>query len=164
ILSPAETKRLFPPLSEDYGSVHVSGGARVNGRALRSSLINAAIKNGVVFHRGEASIVCENKRAVGIKLQDRLLSGEAILDTAGAWSRELLKPIGVEFLVEPQKAQIVHLEIPGADTSSWPVIMPPGNHYILTFESGRIVVGSTHENEAGFDTRVTAGGVHEILN
>jgi D-amino-acid dehydrogenase len=56
ILSPEETKRLFPPLAEEYGSVHVSGGARVNGRALRESLIRAAIKHGVTFLKGKASL------------------------------------------------------------------------------------------------------------
>ena len=54
ILSPSETKQLFPPLSEVYGSVYVSGGARVNGRALRESLIRASIKYSVTFRKGDA--------------------------------------------------------------------------------------------------------------
>ncbi|MBV7505429.1 FAD-binding oxidoreductase [Bacillus sp. sid0103] len=164
ILSPTETKQLFPPLSEQYGSVHVSGGARVKGSALRDSLIRAAKKNGVTVVNGNASLVMEGNQVLGIKTEDKMYCADQVIVTAGAWSRELLQPLGVQFLVKPQKAQIVHLELPGTDTSHWPVVMPPQNHYILTFDNGRVVVGSTHENEAGFDTRVTAGGMNEILS
>lgn len=164
ILSPSETKKLFPPLSEDYGAVHVSGGARVNGRALRESLIRSSIKHGVTFLRGDASIVTEENQVIGIKLAEETLLADQVIVTAGAWSNEVLQPLGVKFLVKPQKAQIVHLEMPETDTSTWPVVMPPKNQYILTFENGRVVVGSTHEDEAGFDNRVTAGGINEILS
>ncbi|MEH7377414.1 NAD(P)/FAD-dependent oxidoreductase [Neobacillus drentensis] len=164
ILSPAETKRLFPPLSEEYGSVHVSGGARVNGRALRESLIRASIKHGVTFRNGNASLAMQGNKVVGIILDDSTFLADQVIVTAGAWSKELLQPLGVHFLVKPQKAQIIHLELPETDTSRWPVVIPPLNHYILTFENGQVVVGSTHENDAGFDNRVTAGGIHEILS
>ena len=88
---------------------------------------------------------------------------DRIIVTAGAWAKELLQPLGVQFLVSPQKAQIVHLEMPGMETGDWPVVMPPNDQYILSFDDGRVVVGATHENEAGFDSRVTAGGMNEIL-
>ena len=164
ILSPIETKKLFPPLSEQYGSVHISGGARVNGRALRKSLICASIKCGVRFLNGNASLVMEGNTVVGMKIEEHKYSADQVIVTGGAWSNELLQPLGVHFLVKPQKAQIIHLELPATDTSQWPVVIPPQNHYILTFENGRVVVGSTHENEAGFDVRVTAAGIHSILS
>jgi D-amino-acid dehydrogenase len=164
ILSPSETKRLFPPLSEEYGSVFVSGGARVDGRAIRDALMSAAQKYGAVLMRGNASMVSEGKRFIGVNLEGTLLPADQVIVTGGAWSKELLEPLGVEFLVTPQKAQIIHLEVPNGDTSLWPVVIPSTNQYILSFEDGRVVVGSTHENEAGFDHRVTAGGIQEILN
>jgi D-amino-acid dehydrogenase len=164
ILSPSETKRLFPPLSEVHGSVHVSGGARVNGRAICKALINSAINYGTTFLSGNATLVRKDNRVIGIKLAETTLLADQVIVTAGAWSRELLQPLGVEFLVKPQKAQIIHLEIPETDTNFWPVVMPIDNQYILTFENGRVVIGSTHENEAGFDNRVTAGGINEILS
>jgi D-amino-acid dehydrogenase len=164
ILSPSETKSLFPPLSEEYGSVHVSGGARVNGRALRKALISSAIKYGTTFIKGNASIVCKNNQIIGIKVAENTMLAEQVIVTAGAWSKELLQPLGIDFLVKPQKAQIIHLEMPETDTNLWPVVIPSDNQYILTFENGRVVVGSTHENEAGFDNRVTAGGINEILS
>jgi D-amino-acid dehydrogenase len=164
VLSPAETQRLFPPIADEYGSVFVSGGARVNGRLLRNALVSAAVKNGASLLNDDASIIYENNRALGIKLEGKTLLADKVIVTAGAWSQELLKPLGVNLKVTPQKAQIVHLELPQTETDSWPVVMPPTNQYILTFEGGRVVVGATHEDEAGFDNRVTAGGVNEILN
>ncbi len=164
ILSPSDTKNLFPPLSEEFGSVHISGGARVNGRALRDALIRSAKKYGTTFLKGDASIVFKDNKVMGGKIAETTLLADQVIVTAGAWSKELLQPLGIDFLVKPQKAQIVHLAMPDTDTNSWPVVMPVHNQYILTFENGRVVVGSTHENEAGFDNRVTAGGIHEILS
>ena len=83
--------------------------------------------------------------------------------TGGAWAAQLLDPLGIQFKVDFQKAQIVHLQLPNINTSNWPVVMPPSDQYILAFENGRIVAGATHEDNAGFDHRVTAGGMHEIL-
>jgi D-amino-acid dehydrogenase len=163
ILSPSETKRLFPPLREDYGSVYVSGGARVNGRALRKALINAAKKVGATFLEGNASIVHQQNQIMGVSINEKVLDADQVIVTGGVWAKELLRPLGVNFLVKPQKAQIVHLEIVDMDTSAWPVVMPPNDQYILTFEDGRVVVGATHEDDTGLDLRVTAGGINEVL-
>lgn len=164
LLTPMETKNLFPPLSEQFGSVYVSGGARVNGRALRDALVRSAIKHGATFIHGDANLLFEGKKVIGVSVNDRKFVADKVLVTGGAWSKELLEPIGVHFKVTPQKAQIIHLEIEKMDTSKWPVVMPPNNQYILAFEDGRVVVGATHEDEKGFDTRVTAGGVSGILS
>ncbi|MNN67787.1 Hydrogen cyanide synthase subunit HcnC precursor [compost metagenome] len=51
------------------------------------------------------------------------------------------------------------------DTGNWPVVMPPSDQYLLAFDHQKIVIGATHENDVeGYDTRVTAGGMQEILN
>jgi D-amino-acid dehydrogenase len=163
-LTPAETNSLFPPLSAQYGSVHISGAARVNGMALRQSLVNAARKHGASILQADASLVHKDNRVIGIQAGERTLRSDQVIVTAGAWANELLQPLGVRFLVTHQKAQIVHLHLLDTDTGSWPVVMPPNDQYILTFEDGRVVVGATHENETGFDDRVTAGGLHEIFD
>jgi D-amino-acid dehydrogenase len=163
-LSPAETKKFFPLLSEEYGSVHVSGGARVNGRALRDALINAAKKHGASYIEGDASLTFDGNKLTGVKLQEEKLIADQVIVTAGAWAQKLLEPLGVNFSVSFQKAQIVHLKIDQSETNDWPVVMPPNNQYILAFDEGKIVVGATHEDNSGYDIRVTAGGVHEILD
>ncbi|WP_100407384.1 NAD(P)/FAD-dependent oxidoreductase [Bacillus solitudinis] len=164
-LSEEETKALFPALSDEYRSVHVKGAARVDGKELCEALIRAALRHGATLRKASAELLFEKDRVIGVELEEgseRLLADKVIV-TAGAWVKELLKPLGINFQIEPQKAQIVHLELPNTDTSRWPVVMSPTSHYLLAFEGGRIVVGATHENGMGYDARVTAGGLHEIF-
>ncbi|RNA68466.1 NAD(P)/FAD-dependent oxidoreductase [Alteribacter keqinensis] len=159
-----ETQEKFPVLSDAYGAIHVSGGARVDGRALRNALTNGAKKNGAEFITGDAEILYNNGRATGVKVDGEKIEADSVIVTAGAWAREVLEPVGVPFMASSQKAQIIHLDMPDTDTSEWPVIMPPSRLYMLTFGPGRVVVGATHEDDAGFDPRATAGGIHEVLN
>lgn len=163
-LSAKETQALFPVLSEEYSSVHISGAARVNGRALRNALVNAAKKNGAKTIEGNAELLYENNRVTGVSVNGQTLLASTTILTAGAWANQLLEPLGVEFLASFQKAQIVHLHLPDLDTKDWPVVMPPSDQYILSFEQGQIVIGATHENDTGYDLRVTAGGLHEIFS
>ncbi|MET3699686.1 D-amino acid dehydrogenase small subunit [Bacillus oleivorans] len=163
ILSPEETKSYFPLLSDEFGAVFVSGAARVNGRALRNALIQSAVQLGAKLLKDDARLDFQGSRVTGVKLKDKKVNADCVIVTAGVWAKDLLKPLGIEFLVTPQKAQIVHLQVLETETSEWPVVMPPNDQYILSFEEGRIVVGATHENEAGLDYRVTAGGIQEVL-
>ena len=34
----------------------------------------------------------------------------------------------------------------------------------MAFDDGQVVIGATHENDMEFDGRVTAGGLHEVLD
>lgn len=163
-LSPEETKTQFPALSEHYSAVHVSGGARVDGRALRNALISGAEKNGATFVSGDATLQFEGDHVTGVKVEGTRYEADQVIVTGGAWSKELLEPLGITFKVSFQKAQIMHLELPDTDTKDWPVLMPPGQNYLLSFANGRIVAGVTHEDDTGFDYRVTAGAVHQILD
>jgi D-amino-acid dehydrogenase len=163
ILSHEETKKWFPLVAEGFGAVLVTGGARVDGRLIRDALIEAAVQLGTELVGGQASLVCENHCIRGVAVDGERLEADQVLVTTGAWAREVLEPVGVKFQVSGQKAQILHLELPGIDTSEWPVVMPPNNQYLLSFEDGRVVVGSTHEDNKEFDTRVTAGGLNEII-
>ena len=83
---------------------------------------------------------------------------------AGAWADQVLRPLRLSLAVEPQRGQIVHLRLEGAETEDWPVLLPPGSHYIVPFDGGRIVAGATRETGAGFDYRVTAAGQQEVLS
>jgi D-amino-acid dehydrogenase len=163
-LANAETSSLFPPLDPEFESVHISGAARVDGRLLRDSLLRAAQKNGAVLENGNAELQYEENRVTGVIIGGESLSADVVLVCAGAWASELLSPLGVEFKVSHQKAQIVHLQLANTSTDSWPVVMPPGNQYLLAFDEGRIVAGATHEDTIEFDTRVTAGGLKEVLD
>jgi glycine oxidase len=73
-----------------------------------------------------------------------------------AWLPEEARPA-----VRPVKGQVVELRSRSAE--------PPARHilaservYLVPRPDGRLVIGATVE-EMGFDTAVTAGGVHELL-
>ncbi len=58
----------------------------------------------------------------------------------------------------------MHLRLPGADTGTLPIVLPAlSDYYLIGFPDSRIVIGATQESEAGFDFRITAGGVAEVL-
>lgn len=164
LLSQTETTALFPLLSGEDSSVFVSGAARVDGRALSRTLIKAAQRHGAQLIVGSAELESTEGEVTGVIVDEKRLVADGIIITAGAWAPELLKPLGITLHIEPQKAQILHLQLEHAETAAWPVVMPPDNQYILAFEDGRIVAGSTHENNQPFDARVTAWGVHHILD
>ncbi|TDL35282.1 FAD-binding oxidoreductase [Jeotgalibacillus sp. S-D1] len=163
-LTQEETQNLFPVLSNEYSALHISGGARVDGSALCSALISAAKKHGAELRFGNASLLTENNQITGVRVHDEELFADKVILTAGAWASELLIPLGINFLITSQKAQIIHLKIDDLKTDTWPVVMPPNDQYILSFNPNKIVVGATHENNIGFNERITAGGIHEILD
>ncbi|WP_226579560.1 NAD(P)/FAD-dependent oxidoreductase [Halobacillus litoralis] len=163
-LSPEDTKKLFPPVSEEYGAVHISGAARVNGAAVAASLLRAAQRHGAEIITGDASLLYQQEKVEGVSVNGHPHFADQVIVTNGAWTNELFKLIGVRSHVTFEKAQIIHLQMPDYDTANWPVMLPPFNHYMLTFGSGRIVVGATKEESASFDSRVTIGSVHQLLD
>lgn len=163
-LSSDQTVLQFPPLASDFCSVRISGAARVNGRALREALINAAKKHGAICVHGSAELIHSANQVTSVRVGVKEYDADKVLVTAGAWADELLAPLGINLQVTAQKAQIVHLELGNEETGNWPVVMPPHDQYIVPFDNGKIVIGATHENDVGFDQRITAGGLHEVLD
>lgn len=163
-LSPEETQYLFPFATSSYGSLYVSGAARVEGHSIRDALIGAAVKLGARKISGTAELMVQDSEVIGVKAVEQEFYADSIVSAGGAWAAELFKPLGLQFGVVPQKAQILHLHTDEASTEEWPVAMVPYGQYIVPFSGGRIVAGATHENDAGYDTKLTAGGVHHILD
>lgn len=209
-------RALFPPLAEGYSAIHISGAARVDGRALRDALVRAAVRRGAERISGDAVLLHSGGRVTGAAIGRRHYEADVTAVCAGAWARPLLAPLGISFHVGYQKAQVLHVGLDQADladpadwadladradpadwadradradwadradradsarsgnaghsensqdTGNWPVIMPPTDQYLLAFEGGRVVMGATHEDGVeGYDTRITAGGMHEVLS
>ncbi|QAY65769.1 NAD(P)/FAD-dependent oxidoreductase [Paenibacillus protaetiae] len=165
-LDEQQTQKQFPLLADGYASVRISGAARVDGRALRDALIRSAQRNGAKLLQGDAALYAKSGRTAGVTIDGELYEADKVLICAGAWAGQLLQPLGLHFRVSYQKAQIMHLQVHRAagNTGEWPVVMPPADQYLLAFENQKIVIGATHENDVeGYDTRVTAGGMQEVL-
>jgi D-amino-acid dehydrogenase len=163
-LNPREVKALFPPLRTDLAGVHVTGGARVDGRLLAASLLRAAMHHGAVAERGAVELVSRGDRVTGVRLDGRAIPANVVVVAAGAWSPALLQPFGIDLPIQPQRGQILHLHLRGQETIAWPVVLPPGSHYLLAFDDSRVVAGATRELGTGFDHRVTAAGQAEVLS
>lgn len=163
-LTPAEAKALWPPLAGDRQGLHVEGGARLDGRRLSAALHRAVARRGGVVRSGHlAALTVEGGRVRGVALEGERIGADAVILAGGAWAPEALAPHGIRLNVVPQRGQILHLRLEGQDTDRWPVLYPMSSHYLLTFEAGRVVVGATRETGSGFDYRLTAGGLHEVL-
>ena len=153
----------FPPLRDDLHGVCVAGGARVDGRLLVAGVINAVEQLGGAVRRGTVAVRPAPAGRVDVTVDGQSIDGDVIVVTAGAWTRPLLGPLGTAIDVEPQRGQIVHLHLAGADTAPWPTVVAVGDHYLVPFDGGRIVAGATRETGSGFDPRVTAGGLQRVL-
>ncbi len=165
ILAPAEARRLFPPLAEGLGAVHTSKVARVDGRLLRDALRRAARRRGARLVAGTARLESSGDAAVPVvEIDGQRIEAAAVIVAAGAWTPELLAPLGAAPPVAPQRGQIIHLTLPSTGTASFPVVSGHGSDYVVCFPPTRVVVGATREDGSGFDYRVTAGGANEVLN
>jgi D-amino-acid dehydrogenase len=163
-LSPSQAQALFPPLRKDLPALHVSGGARVNGRLLAAAMSRAAATRGAQVIEGSAELILRGSRAAGVRVDGQVIEADAVVVAAGAWASALLAPAGIQLAVAPQRGQIIHLRLPGTDTTHWPTLQPLSSHYLLAFDDCRVVIGATRELGSGFDYRLTAGGVAEVLN
>jgi D-amino-acid dehydrogenase len=134
----------------------------VDGRRLRDGLMRAAQHFGAVVEHDTARLRVTST-GCAVDTSHGELGADALVVAAGAWTNDVLGPLGFRVAVQPQRGQLVHLQMDGADTSAWPSVLPPTDHYLVAFDGGRIVVGATRETGAGFDPRITAAGLREVL-
>jgi len=92
----------------------------------------------------------------------RVFATPTLVVTAGCWSGQLdWIPPDSRPPVRPVKGEIVTLRGP-AEAPVCERIVAGDRVYMVPRADGRLIVGATVE-EKGFDTTVTAGGVHELL-
>ena len=164
-LATGEPRELFGVLDAGLAGAFVSGIGRVDGQTLRDALVAGAETHGARRRSGAATLAVDGGRVVGVDVEGERVEADSVVAAGGAWTGELVLPLGVELPLYPLRGQIVHLDLPGAagaDTGGWPIVQTASGHYLLGFPGGRVVAGSTRE-EVGFDHRATAGAVHEIL-
>jgi len=144
--------------------------ASVDPRLLSSALLMAATGAGVRLIRSAAvEVTVTGGRADGAVLADGTgLRADWVVLAAGWRSGSLagLPPDAVP-PVRPVKGQILRLRPfsggpPGLLTRTVRGVVQGSSVYLVPRESGELVVGATQE-EMGSDTRVTAGGVWELL-
>jgi glycine oxidase len=125
------------------------------------ALIASCRKQGVQLHPGcpVRSLCRSGNRIIAIETdQGRIQAGRFLL-TAGAWSEELLQPLGWKPGIRPVRGQIALLNT--GEPGVRPLLLW-GKRYLVPRGDGRILVGSTEEL-AGFDPQPTAAGIAGLL-
>jgi glycine oxidase len=160
-----ECRQLEPFLSPTTrGGILVRGDHQIDNRALLGALIVACERAGVRFvKRRVANVKLLRERVVGVGLDNgERLSGTRLVIAAGAHSSAIEGiPAGAMPPVRPVKGQLLHLRGEAGERLTTHTIRGL-EAYIVGRPDGRIVLGATVE-EQGFDERVTAGGVYELL-
>jgi glycine oxidase len=166
-LSPRSCRELEPGLTPSFnGGVLAAGEAAIDPRGLTAALLVALEGEGVEMRTGvevDAAIL-DGTLVTGVRTADgaELAAGAVILATGAfagqsAWLPERARPP-----VRPVKGQILELGPRGDQPPPCRRILASERVYLVPRDDGRLIVGATVE-EQGFDTAVTAGGVHELL-
>jgi glycine oxidase len=160
----SECRRVEPGLATAVrNGVHARHEAAVDPRRLAGALLAALERRGARVDSG-AEVIAAERDSGSWRLTTaggRQVSAPTVVLAAGAWSAADWLPAQARLPVRPVKGEILTLR--GAPNE--PVcqgIVAGERVYVIPREDGRLIVGSTVE-EAGFDTTVTAGGVHELL-
>ncbi|MEX2147544.1 MAG: FAD-dependent oxidoreductase [Candidatus Rokuibacteriota bacterium] len=160
----AEARELFPPLARVHGAIYSRVSARVDGRLLNAALRAAAEARGLVVRAGSVEqLVRDGDAVTGLVVGGERVPAGAVAIAGGAWSEPFGRQLGVAIDVAPQRGQIIHLGLPGTDTSRWPMVSAFHHHYMVAWPDGRVVAGATRETGSGFAPHTTAAGVREVL-
>jgi len=153
-----ECRRLEPALAPRVaGGVLAPSEAVVDPRAVVLALLAVLEEEKVEVATGvEVRAVEESEgRVTGVASSRGSVRATRVVISCGAWSGSLHESAPP---VRPVKGQIVRLR--GAPLSERLIRTP--RCYVISRRSGEVVVGATME-ERGFDTTVTAGAVHRLL-
>jgi glycine oxidase len=165
-LPPRRCRELEPGLTPSFnGGVHAPEEAAIDPRRMTAALLAALADEGVAVRGGTevTEALLDGQRIEGVRTAagEELRAATVVLAT-GAWAGAAgWLPTEARPPVRPVKGQIVELRSPD-DEPPCERILASERVYLVPRPDGRLIAGATTE-ERGFDTAVTAGGVHELL-
>jgi glycine oxidase len=178
-LPPRRCRDLEPGLTPSFhGGVFAAGEAAIDPRALIQVLLAACAGQGVEVRTGTEVVdgVFRGERLAGVRTArghydahttsnrpfDEEIAAETVVLAGGAWSGAMAwLPEAARPPVRPVKGQVVELRSRNEEPAARHILASE-RVYLVPRADGRLIVGATVE-EVGFDTAVTAGGVHELL-
>jgi len=163
---PGAARELEPGLSPNLtGAVLVEDDGAIDPRVLVTGLLEAMVAEGVEVRANETvtGIHRSHGRIDSVELSggNRIRTRNVVVATGPESGRAEWIPDEVRPPVRPVKGQILELRGDPED----PVcsrILASERVYLVPRRDGRLIVGATVE-ELGFDSKVTAGGMHELL-
>jgi glycine oxidase len=160
-ICPAEARRIEPEISREIGgAAWLRGEATVSPRELMQALLTACRERGVeVRSHNEVRQVCSaGNRATGVKTLREFVSAGCVVIAAGCFSH-LLPGMARWAPTKPVRGQMAALR---QTTGGLQRVLRSSRGYIVPREGGVVAVGSTLE-DAGFEKKVTTGGIFKIL-
>jgi glycine oxidase len=152
-----------PMLAKDLaGGLFVANEAQVDNRRLGRALVAACEALGVRFERvGDIALEADARRVRGLRTAYGFTSAPTVVNAAGAWAGELAGvPARAHVAVRPIAGEMLALAVPPGAIRS---LVWLGHRYLVPRDDGRLLVGATVQ-ERGFDARVTAAGLHDLLD
>jgi glycine oxidase len=166
-LTAGACRRLEPGLTPDVvGGIAVPGEAEVDPRVVMEALGRAARRAGARVVEGRVERVAEvvdgpDASVEGVTMEggEEILGGTVLL-AAGVRIGELA-PDGLRLPVRPMKGEVMRLRARPGERPCERIVVGE-RFYIVPRDGDEVVIGATVEDR-GFDRRVTAGGIHELL-
>jgi glycine oxidase len=144
------------------GAVFVANEAQVDNRRLGRALLAACESLGVRFERvADVALECDARRVRGLRTPHGFTPAGTVVNAAGAWAGELAGvPDAVRIPVRPIAGEMLAIGLP---RNAMHALVWLGHRYLVPRDDGRLLVGATVEDR-GFDARVTAAGLHDLLD
>lgn len=153
---------------EPFLAKHVAGGlfvaneGQIDNRRLGRALVAAARARGVRVERvAELALVCDARRVRGVRTPRGFAAASTVVNAAGAWAGCLAGvPADARVAVRPVAGEMLAIAVPAGAVHA---LLRLGHRYLVPRDDARLLVGATVV-ERGFDARVTAGGLHDLLD
>jgi glycine oxidase len=161
----AKARMMEPALGKDaLAAALLPDECSIEPRPLSKAVLGAAISNGVTVLPGTevVSLALDGRKCVGVKTtRGETIHAAQVVLAAGCWSSQILNAVPYAPTV-PLRGQIIALRHSGTPIhnvlrSERGYIVPRGRMSPQT-----VILGSTIEN-AGYEKRVTSGGLEKIL-
>ncbi|WP_043308909.1 glycine oxidase ThiO [Pseudomonas sp. ML96] len=154
-VSRSEVLQRLPQVGNGFQrAVHMADVANVrNPRLLQALRMSLADSSGVqvLEHCAVSSFLLNGGRVTGVMTTAGSIQADHVVLAAGAWSGELLAPLGIHLPVEPVKGQMILYK---CAEDFLPAMVLAKGRYAIPRKDGHILVGSTLEH-VGFDKTPT---------
>jgi glycine oxidase len=137
----------------------------VEPRLLMGALLTAAQNRGVAIRSDcrVTSLTCEHNRTVGVVAGGQKIEAAHVVIAAGCFSGEVANGAGHLARLLPTRAVRGQMLALHSTAFRLDRVLRSERGYLVPRRDGRIVAGSTKE-EAGFEKRVTVGGIRKVLD
>jgi glycine oxidase len=117
---------------------------------------------GVRFEEsGDVALEVDARRVRGLRTARGFVPASIVINAAGAWAGALGGvPLAARIAVAPVIGEMLAIAVPHGFARA---LIWHGSTYLVPRRDGRLLVGATVV-ERGFDARVTAMGVHQLLS